>query len=40
MQNYKEEVDKEKFYKPRLYTFPDSQTSNTVFDYDDLQNED
>jgi len=40
MQNYKDEVQKEKFFKPRLFTFPDFTNSNTVFDYDDLQNED
>jgi hypothetical protein len=39
MQNYREEVDNEKQYKPRLYTYPDHQQSSTVFDFDDLQDE-
>lgn len=37
MQNYKEEVSKEKQYKPRLFTYPDFTQSSTVFDDDDLQ---
>ena len=40
MLNYREEVNQEKYFKPRLFTFPDTETSGTVFDYDDLQNED
>ena len=40
MQNYKDEVGKEQLYKPRLYTYPDFSKSSTVFDDDDLQNED
>eukprot|EP00349_Pseudokeronopsis_sp_Brazil_P011017 CAMPEP_0202978972 /NCGR_PEP_ID=MMETSP1396-20130829/85249_1 /ASSEMBLY_ACC=CAM_ASM_000872 /TAXON_ID= /ORGANISM="Pseudokeronopsis sp., Strain Brazil" /LENGTH=119 /DNA_ID=CAMNT_0049718187 /DNA_START=2679 /DNA_END=3035 /DNA_ORIENTATION=- len=37
MQNYKEEVDEEQYYKPRLFVFPDAKSSTTIFDYDDLQ---
>lgn len=37
MQNYKNEVNKEQLFKPRLFTYPDSAKSNTVFDEDDLQ---
>lgn len=40
MMNYRDEVNQEKYFKPRLFTFPDTENSGTVFDYDDLQNED
>ena len=36
MQNYKLEVDEEKFYKPRFFTFPDYSSSTAIFDMDDL----
>lgn len=39
MQSYKDEVSKEQQYKPRLFTYPDFSKSNTVFDDDDLQQE-
>ena len=40
MQNYRDELSREQMFKPRLYTFPDFSKSSTVFDYDDLQQED
>jgi len=39
MQSYKEEVSKEQQYKPRLYSYPDFKQSSTVFDEDDLTQE-
>lgn len=36
MHDYRQEVDNEKYYKARLYTFPDAQASQTVFEFDDL----
>ena len=36
MQNYREIVNNEQAFKPRLFTYPDSQQSQTVFDLDDL----
>ena len=36
MQDYRQEVDQEKYYKARLFTFPDAQSSSTVFEFDDL----
>jgi len=35
MINYRQEVNQEAQYKPRLYTYPDSLKSSTVFDDDD-----
>lgn len=40
MQDYKDEVKKEKAFKPRLFTYPEFQKSSTVFDDDDLQSDD
>jgi hypothetical protein len=39
MQTYKDEVSQEQFFKPRLFTYPDFSKSNTVFDQDDLEQE-
>jgi hypothetical protein len=39
MQTYKDEVSQEQFYKPRLFTYPDFSKSSTVFDQDDLEQE-
>ena len=39
MQTYKDEVSQEQFFKPRLFTYPDFFNSNTVFDQDDLEQE-
>jgi hypothetical protein len=39
MQTYKDEVSKEQHLKPRLFTYPDFSKSNTVFDQDDLEQE-
>lgn len=36
MQIYKDEVDEESKFKPRMFTYPDFKVSSTVFDYDDL----
>ena len=37
MKTYRDEVQEEQFYKPRLFTYPDFSKSSTVFDDDDLQ---
>lgn len=37
MQNYKEEVREEQYYKPRLFTYPDFSKSATIFDEDEQQ---
>lgn len=39
MQNYREIVSNEKQFKPRLFVYPDSSSSQTVFDLDDLSEE-
>jgi hypothetical protein len=37
MQNYKDEVSKEQYFKARLFTYPEVSKSSTVFDDDELQ---
>ncbi len=39
MQTYKDEVQEEQYYKPRLFTYPEFKKSSTVFDQDDLEQE-
>ena len=39
MQDYKDIVKNEKQFKPRLFTYPSVQESQTVFDLDDLSEE-
>ena len=39
MQTYKDEVSKEQYFKPRLFTYPDFVKSSTIFDQDDLEQE-
>lgn len=36
MQEYKDSVEQEKKMKPRLFTYPQIEESSTVFDYEDL----
>jgi hypothetical protein len=37
MQDYREIVSNEQQFKPRLFTYPNTNESQTVFDLDDLQ---
>ena len=39
MKNYREIVSNEQLFKPRLFTYPESQSSQAVFDLDDLSEE-
>jgi len=39
MDEYKDQVDHEKFYKPKLYQYPEHGQPSTVFDFDDLEND-
>ena len=39
MQDYREIVSNEQQFKPRLFSYPNSQESSTVFDLDDLNEE-
>jgi len=40
MQSYKEEVQEEQHYKPRLFTYPEWRQSSTVFDQEELEQAD
>jgi hypothetical protein len=37
MQDYRNIVEEEKKYKPRLFVYPNWNESMTVFDFEDLQ---
>ena len=37
MQDYNEQIAADKKYKPRLYTYPDSENSSTVFYEDEME---
>lgn len=39
MDEYKDQVSQEKFYKAKLYQYPEHGQPSTVFDFDDLENE-
>lgn len=39
MNEYQQEIDQEKFLKPKLYQFPEYGQPSAVFDFDDLENE-
>ena len=39
MDEYKDQIDEEKFFKPKLYQYPEHGQPSTVFDFDDLDND-
>ncbi len=39
MDEYKEQIQEEKLYKPKLYQYPEHAQPSTVFEFDDLEND-
>ena len=40
MDEYEDQLQEEKIYKPKLYTYPDWEKPVAVFDFEELENED
>jgi len=39
MKEYEEQVEEENFYKLKLFTYPDLKNPSTIFDFEDIENE-